>query len=67
MSVPFQTPREGNGADRAHMRRLERIAPDRFLEATLRRRKRSRDALPKRIEQTQKRGAELLREAKGRR
>jgi hypothetical protein len=49
------------------MRRLERIAPDRFLEATLRRRKRSRDALPKRIEQTQKRGAELLREAKGRR
>ena len=48
------------------MRRLERIAPDKFMEATLRRRKRSRDALPKRIAETQKRGAALLREIKDR-
>jgi hypothetical protein len=49
------------------MRRLERIAPDKSMEAALRRRKRSRVALPKRIEETQKRGAELLKEAKDRR
>jgi hypothetical protein len=70
-SLGFATVRtiveKGDGVDRATMRRLHRIAPDKFLEAALRRRKRSRDALPQRIGQTLKRGAELLKEAKDRR
>ena len=54
---------KGNGTDRSTMRRLQRIAPDRFREARLRRQKRSRDALPKRLAETLKRGAEVLKEA----
>ena len=51
--------------DRTSRRRLERIDPDRVAELSELSRKRTRDALPKRIGQTLQQGAELLREAKG--
>jgi hypothetical protein len=53
------------GVDRATLRRLERIAPDKFAEARQRARRKERAALPKRISETRKRGAELVKEAKG--
>jgi hypothetical protein len=51
--------------DRTSRRRLESIDPDRVAEISERSRKRTRDALPKRIGQTLQQGAEMLQEAKG--
>ena len=51
--------------DRTSRRRLESIDRDRVAENVELSRKRTRDALPKRIGQTLQQGAELLREAKG--
>jgi len=51
--------------DRTSRRRLESIDPDRVAEIAELSRKRTRNALPKRIGQTLQQGAELLQEAKG--
>jgi hypothetical protein len=56
---------KADGVDRATLARLQRIAPNRVAEAKERSRKRSRDALPRRITTTRKRGADLLKMAKG--
>jgi hypothetical protein len=52
------------GVDRATLARLQRIAPDKFAEARQRSSKRSRDALPRRINETLARGKDLLKKAK---
>ena len=54
-----------NGTDRTTVKHLERIAPDRAASARWRARKRTRDALPKRINKTLAKGHELVKEAKG--
>jgi hypothetical protein len=57
-----------DGRDRTtvkYRKQLERIDPDRKLDASRRARKRVRDALPKRINETLKRGRELIQAAKG--
>jgi lambda repressor-like predicted transcriptional regulator len=53
------------GRDRTTRKHLERIYPDRKRDAAWRARKRVRDGLPKRINETQKRGRELIQAAKG--
>jgi hypothetical protein len=53
------------GRDRATMKRLERIDPDRKLEASWRARKRTRDALPARLNATLGKGRDLIQQAKG--
>ena len=54
-----------DGCDRTTVKHLERIDPDRKLEASWRARKRTRDRLPKRINETLARGRELVKQAKG--
>ena len=54
-----------DGTDRTTVKHLERIAPDRAAAARWRARKRTRDALPKRINETLAKGRELVKEAKG--
>jgi len=67
--LSFQTVRTMVGreacSDRTSRKRLERIDPDRAAEIAERSRKRTRSALPKRIDQILQQGAELLKEAKG--
>jgi hypothetical protein len=54
-----------DGIDRTTVKYLERIAPDRAAAARWRARKRTRDGLPKRINETLAKGRELVKEAKG--
>ena len=54
-----------DGRDRTTVKHLQRIDPDRKLEASWRARKRTRNTLPKRINETLARGRELVTEAKG--
>ena len=54
-----------NGTDRTTVKHLERINSDRAASARWRARKRGRDALPKRINETLAKGRELVKEAKG--
>ena len=51
--------------DRATLARIQRIAPDMLAEAGERSRKRTRDALPRRINAALKDCAELRKRAKG--
>ena len=51
-------------SDRASRKRLERIDPNHAAKISEHHRKRSRDALPKRIAEILKQGAELRKEAK---
>ena len=51
--------------DRTSIKRLERIDPDRAEVAAWKARKRTRDALPRRIGETLKEGADLIKAAKG--
>jgi len=66
-SLGLQTVRtiidQGNGRDRTTVRHLRRIDPGRFKEEPWR--ARTRTALPKRINETLERGAELVKTAKG--
>lgn len=55
----------GAGIDRTTIKHLQRIDPDGAVEQLWQARKRSRDALPKRIAATEKANAELRLEAKG--
>ena len=68
-SLGLQTVRtivdQGDGRDRTIVKHLERIDPDRKLETSLRARQRTRDALPKRITETLRKGHELVKEARG--
>lgn len=68
-SLGFATVRtivsQKNGTDRTTVKHLERIDPDRAAAARWRARKRTRDALPKRINETLTKGRELVKEAKG--
>ena len=54
-----------NGTDRTTVKHLERIDPDRAAAARWRARKRTRDALPKRINEALAKGRVLVKEAKG--
>jgi hypothetical protein len=54
-----------DGVGRATLARLERIAPDKFEEARERSSKRMRSVLARRINETRKRSADLLKQAKG--
>jgi hypothetical protein len=54
-----------DGTDRTTVKHLQRIDPDRAAAARWRARKRTRDALPKRINETLAKGRELVKEAKG--
>ena len=54
-----------DGRDRTTVKQLQRIDPDRKLEASWRARKRVRDGLPKRINDTLANGRELVKAAKG--
>lgn len=54
-----------NRTDRTTVKRIERLGIDKTELIRSKARKRSRDALPKRIKQTLEQGAELIREAKG--
>ena len=56
---------QGDGRDRTTVKHWQRIDPDRKQEASWRARKRTRDALPKRINETLAKGRELVKEAKG--
>jgi hypothetical protein len=56
---------EGYGRDRTTVKHLERIDPERKLEASWRARQRTRDALPKRIGETLAKGRALVQAAKG--
>ena len=51
--------------DRTTVKHLQRIDPDRAAETRWKARKRMRDALPKRINETLAKGRELIKEAKG--
>jgi hypothetical protein len=53
------------GRDRTTMKHLERITPDRREVLEWRSRKRVRDGLPKRINETLKAGKALVKAAKG--
>jgi hypothetical protein len=65
----FQTVRtvvdKAASVDRATLARIQRIAPDMLAEAGERSRKRTRDALPRRINAALKDCAELRKRAKG--
>jgi hypothetical protein len=54
-----------DGVDRTTVKHRQRIAPDRAAAARWRARKRTRDALPKRINETLAKGRELVKAAKG--
>ena len=54
-----------NGTDRATLKRLERIAPDKFVEARTRRAIKDIEALPATINENLKLAADLRKEAKG--
>jgi hypothetical protein len=71
-SLGFQTVRtivaQGEQRDRTtqkHRGRLERIAVDRTAEVRWRARKRTRDGLPKRINESLTKGRDLVKAAKG--
>jgi hypothetical protein len=68
-SLPLWTVRtivdKGEGTDRTMVKHLQRIDPDRARTAAWRARKRTRDGLPKRINETLAKGRELVKEAKG--
>jgi hypothetical protein len=68
-SLGLQTVRtivaQSSGNDRTMVGRLERIDPNRREVLAWRARKRTRDALPKRINETLAKGDELVKEAKG--
>jgi hypothetical protein len=53
------------GTDRTTMKHLARIDPDRARAASWKARKRTRDALPKQINESLKTGRELIKAAKG--
>jgi hypothetical protein len=55
---------QGDGRDRTTIKHLERIDPERKLEASWRARKRTRAALPKHINETLEKGRELVKEAR---
>jgi hypothetical protein len=69
MNLGVQTVRtvvdKSDGLDRATLKRLDRIAPDRIAEARARRSMKEISALPKRINANLKRNAELIKQAKG--
>ena len=69
MNLGLQTVRtivdKSDGLDRATLARLERISPNRVAEARERANRKARAALPKRINEMQKRGATLIKRAKG--
>jgi hypothetical protein len=69
MSLGLQTVRTIIGrearTDRTSVKRLERVDPQNTALAAWRARKRTGDALPKRIGETLQQGAALLKEAKG--
>jgi hypothetical protein len=69
MSLSLQTVRtivgKKNGTDRATLKRLERIAPDKLIEARARRAIKDIKALPATINANLKSAAELRKEAKG--
>jgi hypothetical protein len=69
LSLGFPTVRtiieQGDGRDRTTIKHLERIDPDRAAAVRWRARKRTRDGLPKRIDETLTKGRELGKEAKG--
>jgi hypothetical protein len=52
-------------SDRASMKRLERIDPEREAVTAWEARKRTRDALPKKIAETLETGAALIKAVKG--
>ena len=54
---------QGDGRDRTTMKHLERIDPERKLEASWRARQRTRDALPKQVQAVIETGNELVKEA----
>jgi hypothetical protein len=56
---------QGERRDRTTRKHLERIAIDRTAEVRWRARKRTRDSLPKRINETLANGRELVKAAKG--
>jgi Helix-turn-helix domain of resolvase len=68
-NLGFQTVRtiteRKRGVDRTTMRHLERIDPDRKAVIEWKSRKRTRDALPRRINATLEQGQALVKEAKG--
>jgi DNA repair exonuclease SbcCD ATPase subunit len=68
-SLGLQTVRtivgRGTQTDRASARRLQRIDPERAAANAHKARKRTRDALPKQINEVLDQGAALLKEAKG--
>jgi hypothetical protein len=68
-SLGFATVRtivaQKDGTDRTTVKHLERIHPDRAAAARWRARKRTRDGLPKRINETLAKGRELVKEANG--
>jgi hypothetical protein len=69
MNLGLQTVRtvidKRDGVDRATLARLQRIAPDRFAEARMKRSRRDIAALPKRIASNKESIAGLVKEAKG--
>jgi DNA-binding CsgD family transcriptional regulator len=69
MTLSLQTVRtiidRKDGVDRATIRRLQRIAPDKIAETRARRSSKEIAALPKRINANLKRNAELIKAAKG--
>ena len=56
---------QGERRDRTTVKHWERIDPDRHAQAAWRARKRTRDGLPKRLNETLAKGRELVKEAKG--
>jgi hypothetical protein len=68
-SLPLHTIRtivgKVNGTDRTTIKHLERIDPDRARQVSWKARKRTRDALPRQINEALKTSAELLKAAKG--
>jgi hypothetical protein len=56
---------QAEGCDRTTLRHLKRIDPDRRRLTAWRARKRTRDALPRRINETLAEGRELVKRAKG--
>lgn len=53
------------GTDRTTARRLQKIQPDRAAQNSWQARKRTRDALPRTMAETEKNAGELIKEAKG--
>jgi uncharacterized coiled-coil protein SlyX len=56
---------KADGTDRATMARLQRLAPDKFLQARMRRGIRAREVITKQIAEFQATSAALIKQAKG--